>query len=503
MKPPWRASVRVSLTVWYVAAMVVVLAVYAAIVLAFVSHGASRALDDRLHENLRWVAEMADQNPDGTLVWFEGDDGSGDDERPWLQVWSPSGRLLLRSQDAEARPIPDSWTLASHADGQIQSLTVAASRFRILSARATIGGEPVVIQVAATEARMTRELRDLTVFLIFGLPLGVAVAGLGGYSLARRALAPVDRMTERARSITAERLSDRLPVGNPHDELGRLATVFNAMLGSLESSFEQMGRFSADVSHEIRTPLTAIRSVGEVGLRGARDAHAYRGIIGSMLEEVDRLSLLVERLLELSRAEAGQTRLAREIVNLGELVDDVAAHLGVLAEEKQQSLEVERAGAPTCAGDRMMLRQALINLVDNAIKYTPAGGRVRLTTLESADAVTIDISDSGPGIATEPRARIFDRFVRGRSRSDVGGAGLGLSLAKWAVEAHGGILGLERTAASGSTFRITLPKVRPGPGDHRRQNANLTASCASRGDAAATMLPKVGLAILPSTAPGP
>lgn len=190
-------------------------------------------------------------------------------------------------------------------------------------------------------------------------------------------------------------------------------------------------------------------------------------------------------------------------MNLGELVDDVAAHLGVLAEEKQQSLEVERAGASTCAGDRMMLRQALINLVDNAIKYAPAGGRVRLTNLEWADAVTVDISDTGPGIAAEPRARIFDRFVRGRSRSDVGGAGLGLSLAKWAVEAHGGILGLERTAASGSTFRITLPKVKSGLIDHRLQNANLMASCASRGDAAATMLPNVGLAILPSTAPGP
>jgi signal transduction histidine kinase len=370
---------------------------------------------------------MADQNPDGTLVWFEGDDGSGDDERPWLQVWSPSGRLLLRSQDAEVRPIPNSWTLASRADGQIHSLAVVASRFRILSAHATIGGEPVVIQVAATEARMNRDLRDLTLFLLFGLPLGVVVAGLGGYWLARRALAPVDRMAERARTITAERLSDRLPVGNPHDELGRLATVFNSMLGSLESSFEQMGRFSADVSRDpnafdgdsqCRRSRAARRTRRTRVPRHYRQ-HARRG-----------LSLLVERLLELSRAEAGQVRLAREIVNLSELVDDVAAHLGVLAEEKQQSLKVERLGLPCCAGDRMMLRQALINLVDNAIKYTPIGGHVRLTAMESAGGVTIDISDTGPGIVAQPRARIFDRFARGRSRSGVGGAGLGLSLAE-------------------------------------------------------------------------
>ena len=225
---------------------------------------------------------------------------------------------------------------------------------------------------------MRRELGQLVLLFVFGLPLGVAAAGLGGYSLARRALAPVDRMAERARYITAERLSDRLPVDNPNDELGRLASVFNDTLGRLESSFEQMRRFTADVSHELRTPLTAIRSVGEVGLRGQRDEHAYRGIIGSMLEEVDRLACLVDRLLAFSRAETGQARLSVESIDLGELADEVAAHLGVLAEEKKQALTVEHLGAPRCLGDRVVLRQALINLVDNAIKYTPVAGQIRI-----------------------------------------------------------------------------------------------------------------------------
>ena len=260
-------------------------------------------------------------------------------------------------------------------------------------------------------------------------------------------------------------MNDRLPVDNPNDELGRLASIFNDTLGRLESSFEQRGRFSADVSHELRTPLMAIRSVGEVGLRGRRDEIAYRGIIGSMLEEVDRLSSLVDRLLALSRAEAGQAKLSLEVIDLRELAENVVGHLGVLAEEKRQSLRVEPSGHPRCVGDRVMLRQALINLVDNAIKYTPTGGVVRITASESSSAgAVIDVSDTGPGI-TEPRARMFNRFDRaGRSRSDdIKGAGLGLSLAKWAVEANGGRLSWQPNDGVGSTFHITLPMVPSEP----------------------------------------
>src|SRR5262245_15199017 len=177
-------------------------------------------------------------------------------------------------------------------------------------------------------------------------------------------------MANLARFIHAQRLNDLLPVDNPDDELGRLATVFNETLTRLESSFEHMRRFTADASHELRTPLTAIRSVGEVGLRGKRDVAAYREIIGSMLEEVDRLAHLVDRLLTMSRADLGQTRLALEPVDLHELAAEVAAQLDVLAEEKQQSIAIEHSGPVRSMGDRMVLRQALLNLLDNAIKYS-------------------------------------------------------------------------------------------------------------------------------------
>jgi signal transduction histidine kinase len=263
-------------------------------------------------------------------------------------------------------------------------------------------------------------------------------------------------MTERARTITAERLSDRLPVAHPENEMGRLASVFNETLGRLEGSFDQMRHFTADVSHELRTPLTAIRSVGEVGLRGHRNEASYRSIIGSMLEEVDRLSQLVDRLLALSRAGTQQPPFALDTVDFAALAEDVVSHLGVLAEEKGQTLVIEKIASPRVRADRLVLRQALINLVDNAIKFTPQSGRVRIRLSETPSLAVVDVIDSGPGVPPHARAHIFDRFYR-IDGSEAVGTGLGLSLARGGVEAIGGRLTLEQTGPEGSTFRIAIP----------------------------------------------
>jgi heavy metal sensor kinase len=319
----------------------------------------------------------------------------------------------------------------------------------------------VLVQVARSVGPIAQNLNELIYILFLGLPGAIAIAGVGGYVLARRALAPIDRMAERARSINAECLNDRLPVDNPHDELGRLAIVFNETLTRLESSFEQMRRFTADASHELRTPLTAIRSVGEVGLRGRRDETAYREIIGSMLEEADQLALLVDRLLMLSRADTEKPSLSVDIVDIPQLADEVVEQLSVLAEEKSQSLNVHCETVSRWVGDRMVLRQAMLNLVDNAIKYTPVGGAIDVCVKHTGGGITIDVVDSGPGIPLELRSRIFDRFYRvdkARSRENGGGNGLGLAISKWAVEVNGGHLTLEPTDA-GSCFRITLPQT--------------------------------------------
>jgi heavy metal sensor kinase len=469
----WRShSVRVRLTLWYVATMVVVLAVYAVAVLASINRNASEALDQQLRRDYQWAAATVYQTPDGTFTWNEPEqlgDVQGlrpEEDLPWVQVWArDTQRLLFRNSEARRVEVPQSLELAKRADGGIVTVSTETVPFRILSRPNSIVDETstrevdVVIQVGRSEAEMRSGINQLILVLVFGLPLAVGVAGLGGYSLARRALLPVELMTDRARHITAERLNERLPVENPDDEMGRLATVFNETLGRLEASFEQMRRFTSDVSHELRTPLTAIRSVGEVGLRERRDEANYRAIIGSMLEEVDRLASLVDRLLTLSRAETGDAKLRMEEVNLRELGESVAADLSVLAEEKRQSVGVEGLGAPCALADRLVLRQALINLVDNAIKFSPAGGRIRIRLSEAGGHAILDVIDTGPGIDAASRERIFDRFYRSDNGGDTRGVGLGLSIAKGAVEANGGRLTLESTGSGGSTFRIALPTV--------------------------------------------
>src|SRR6266581_4960348 len=315
--------VRVRLALWYVGVMVVVLAVYAGAVFELVRDNVSSGLDDRLRDDFDWASDMLAQRPDGTIAPY---DETGEGDSPWLQVWSLDGRLLYDTPEARRNPVPNGAKLAVAAKEEDRIVTIPEvyPPYRVMTGGARIGGRPVLVQVARSEGAIAQNQNQLIYILFLGLPGAVAIAGLGGYLLARRALAPIERMSERARSINAERLNDRLPVDNPDDELGRLATVFNDTLTRLESSFDQMRRFTADASHELRTPLTAIRSVGEVGLRARRDEAAYREIIGSMLEEVDRLALLVDRLLMLSRADTGQSKLSIEAVDIPELAEEVA-----------------------------------------------------------------------------------------------------------------------------------------------------------------------------------
>jgi heavy metal sensor kinase len=318
------------------------------------------------------------------------------------------------------------------------------------------------ITAAREEAALVQTLRTLTVILAIGVPCAIGVAIVAGYVLAGRLLAPVGAMAQTARKITAESLTDRLPVGDPHDEFGQLASVINETLSRLESAFEELRRFTADASHELRTPLTAIRSVGEVALQRPLNAPGYREVIGSMLEEVDRLTHLVENLLMLTRGESGRTEAAFEEVNLSEWVEGVVEHLRVLAEEKEQIVTFD-GGAPVSARcDSAVLSQGLINVLDNAIKYTPRKGTIRVSVqqMPSGEA-SIGVEDTGPGIPAVDRERIFERFYRvdpGRSR-EFGGTGLGLAIARWSVEANHGRIEVESEEGKGSLFRIVLPRM--------------------------------------------
>ncbi|MGE3511181.1 MAG: ATP-binding protein, partial [Vicinamibacterales bacterium] len=433
--------------------------VYAGGVSLVVSRIASRALDSRIRAEFLWAAEMWEVSDAGQLTWFDVD-VQQDEDNPWLQVWHLDGRLAFQTSIAKRIPLAGSDTLARQATGQVERVDNGGLTYRVLSRGLTVGDRPVIIQVARSEAPMWRELYELVLFLGLGLPFGVCAAALGGYALARGALSPIRRMAARAQTITADRLHDRLPVDNPHDELGQLAGVFNRTLERLEQSFGQMQRFTADVSHELRTPLTAMRTVGEVALRQARTPEAYQTTIGSMLEDADRLTSLVDQLLTLSRAEASE-HVRAEMLDLGDLAEDVVSHLAALADVKDQVVHVQRPASASCRADRVLIRQAVINLVDNAIKYGPAGSTIDVTVRHVDGDVAIDVVDRGAGIPAAQVARVFDRFYRGALVSDGRSHGLGLAIVKAVVEANGGTVSCESRVGHGSTFCIRLPRVEP------------------------------------------
>jgi heavy metal sensor kinase len=334
------------------------------------------------------------------------------------------------------------------------------TRILLISRRHLMEGRDTLIRLGFSENAVWQRIWQTTVGLLLGLPLALGLAGLGGYFLARRALSPVERMALRAREIHAQQLNARIDVENPDDELGLLAQSFNETLARLEHSFEQLKRFTSDASHELRTPLTAIRSVGESGLQKNEGSDYYRDVIGSMLEEAERLEHLVESLLTISRADSGQIRLQFARTDLLPVVQQASMLLEVLAEEKDQVFSLEGDGSIQVMADSVILRQVIINLLDNAIKFSPRGGHISVRVLRGDSTACIEVEDCGPGIPLEHRDKVFDRFYRvdqARSR-EAGGAGLGLAIAKWGASAHHGELTLD-SRATGCVLRLVLPLI--------------------------------------------
>ena len=298
-------------------------------------------------------------------------------------------------------------------------------------------------------------------WVLFGAGLASLTAfGIASYFIASRVLAPVRDMAERTRRLTVQTLNERLPVANPHDDLGRLAAGFNEAIGRFENAYRELDRLTADVSHELRTPLTAMRSVGEVALRGG-DPAQLRDALGSMLEEITRMNQLINQLLLLARADNNEIPVQLEAGLVARVLDEVIDVLGRVAEEKQQRLQVDCADHVLAVFDPALLRLALINLVQNAIRYSPPAKLILVRGLVGDHAVEIAVVDEGPGIAVEHQQRVFERFYRvdkARSRSE-GGAGLGLAIVKWAAERMGGSVELESQPGLGSTFRLRLRRV--------------------------------------------
>ncbi len=314
--------------------------------------------------------------------------------------------------------------------------------------------------VALTSLHDTEEeLEAMSEILYTALPLALLVAGGCGFLLAKKSLAPVVAMLNQARSISAKNLHERLPVANSKDELGQLAGVFNELLSRLNHSFAAIREFMADASHELRTPIAIIRGESEVALLQNRDTAEYRESLKIIEDEASILSRLVDDMLALARADAGERHIKREEFYLNDLVEDCCRAAQALALRKEIALTFDSTADIIYYGDEEMLRRLLLNLLDNAIKYTPIGGMVSVKLTATAKQIDLEIADTGIGIPAGAIPYIFERFYRvekARSRAD-GGSGLGLAIAKWVAEAHHGSIRLQSHPSKGSTFIVSLP----------------------------------------------
>ncbi len=296
----------------------------------------------------------------------------------------------------------------------------------------------------------------MTQSLVFGLPVLLILAALGGYGLMRRSLGPVERMIDAAEAITFNDPGNRLPLAKTGDRIEMLGSALNRMLDRLDSAYQYANRFSADAAHEIRTPLAIIR--GELEFIAAqKHSPELHAALGNILDEANRLSDMVEKLAMLSRMDSLWGKHAHEEFDIAALAGETMDQIRLLAEEKHIVLAPLVGGTTMVWGDRNRLKQVLVNLLDNAIKYTPEGGQVTVEVKAQANRAQLTVADTGIGIAADDREKIFDRFYRVSTDRGETGSGLGLSIAKSICNAHGGTIAVESTPAVGSTFRIELP----------------------------------------------
>lgn len=449
--------IRARLTAWNILVFGGILALYALGTSWFFLSTLSQQLDDSLMEEL----EMADQ------ILFplrEGEyliDSHPADPRHherFIELWLPDGRLLFRSKLLGIRTLggpPDT----SEFGGVVRAVMLAdGTRMRVASKLHSASAPHTLVRLAVNEDEYLGNVHRFIEILFVAIPLSLLLVSASAYVLARNALRPVDVMAAETQRITAAALHERIRVANPDDELGRLAGTFNQLLDRIERAFQQLRQFTSDASHQLRTPLTAIHSVGEVALQKSRTSDEYREVISSMLEESSRLTQLVDSLLFLSRADARRHSVHPDKMDALEFARDAAAMMRILADERRQQLIVVGETGIIISADRSLLSHALMNLIDNAIKFSPDAATTVVSVGRNGNACLISISDSGPGIPLHERERVFERFYR-IDQHGTSGSGLGLSIARWAVEANNGTLTVRPNEPSGSTFLISLPFV--------------------------------------------
>jgi len=457
-------SLSVRLVTWYAGVLTIVFVLLGALTVIFLQHYLETALLDTQTRRARQIAD--------TLLAAVGRTGEGVVAREVEDLYSPEAndRFIRITRDNGAivyvsgTPRDGSFGTANIPAAPHVGKEVLTRKQKLPEGSLLIGavtyesttGQKYVVEVGVSSQRTDATLRQVVLFLSIGLPVAVGVAVSGGFLLVRRALIPVERIAQKAEQITQLNLSDRLPVLRTGDELERLSVSLNHMISRLQDSVQASKRFVADASHELRTPLAVLRGELESLAQDAELKARTRESLGSLLEEVDRLAEIVESLLALSRLDAGEARSEWERFDLAELVASTAEQMGLLAEDKSISLLCERSSSVMVEGNRARMKQVVVNLLDNAIKYTPEGGRVLLKVTQDATHAKLEVIDNGVGIPPEALPHMFERFFRvddSRSREQ-GGAGLGLSIVKAICAAHGAQVRVTSTVGSGTCFTV-------------------------------------------------
>jgi len=476
-------SLRLRLTLWYGMVLLLVLLVFASAVYMVMAERLRDQVDRSLEETARVAIRALEERRFGPFLLLQ-DISEAFPELAVLdkffQIFGPTGTITIQSANLKRTEIPLSrMALEAAIKGQT---TFESARYtgtaavRLISVPILHGGTLVnIVQVGTSLQPIEETLHRLLLILLATVPAAVLAAVGAGWFVARRALRPVRNITDAARRIAAGDLSQRLQVSAADaaerrvyraDEIGQLAETFNDMIARLEVSFRQIRQFSLDASHELRTPLTVMKGETELALRRSRTEQEYRAVLESSLEEIDRMSRIVDELLFLSRADLGEVRMAKAPVRLDLLLQDVQRHSAVLGGLAGEGRQVEITSVilepVTVMGDELRLRELVLNLVDNAVKYSHRGGTVELSLARAGSEARLSVRDEGIGIAPEEQARIFDRFYRteaARAHAKAG-TGLGLSICAWITQAHEGRIEVESKPGVGSTFTVVLPTSR-------------------------------------------
>jgi len=460
-------SLRVRLTFWYGSALALVLLLFGVVLYGVMAKALKDEVDRSLEEAASVAIRALEERRYGPFLFYE--------DLPldfpelavldkFFQIFGPTGQTTIQSRNIRSHDIPLSqtaWNAALSGKTTFESVRFAGEPpLRLISVPVARVGALVNIVRVGTSLQQTQEmLHRLLGILLIALPLALIASLAGGWFLAGRALRPVRAITEAAQRITAEDLSQRLTTPTSHDEIGRLAETFNEMIGRLEASFRQVRQFTSDASHELRTPLTVLKGETELALRRPRSTEDYRLVLESGLEEIDRMGRIVDELLFLSRADLGEIRMESKPVRLDQLLDDLKRQAEVLGQEHEIHIKMGLLESVTVVGDEMRLRELVLNLVDNAIKYSKKGGTVEMSLGAAGRTARLSVSDTGVGIPRDEQPKIFHRFYRtdaARAHTKKG-TGLGLAICKWIVETHRGSIEVHSEPDKGSTFTVVLP----------------------------------------------